>query len=267
MCGILLVQSKDFIPLSLHLQAFDKLRNRGPNFDRYQYRNNIFIGQTVLHITGSDAYYHQDHKNFLAYNGEIYNFKQFGNYSNDIEFVHDAVEHNLDQLKQGWGPWAWAWTDGTTVRYASDPQGEKCLFRYQDNDILIVSSEVAPILTYITANKVPQDYETRHWCMIADTPYQGISRIFPGYLYQSDSDPIVIDSLWSWIRPVTYDSIDQAQEEFNSIWKTVTKLIRPACPAALTYSGGLDTGIILSHIRVWNCTPPTWLAKTLLWIA
>ena len=248
MCGILLVQSKDFIPLSLHLQAFDKLKNRGPNFDRYQYKNNIFIGQTVLHITGNDHYYHQDHRNFLAYNGEIYNFKQFGNYSNDIEFVDHAVNNNLDQLRQAWGPWAWAWTDGTTVRYASDPQGEKCLFRYQDNDILIVSSEVAPILTYITAKKVTQDYETRHWCMIADTPYQGISRISPGYLYQSDLDPIVIDSLWSWIKPVTYDSIDQAQEEFNSIWKTITKLIRPNCPAALTYSGGLDTGIILSHM-------------------
>jgi asparagine synthase (glutamine-hydrolysing) len=248
MCGILLVQSRDFIPLSTHLMAFDKLKNRGPNFDRYKYENNIFIGQTVLHITGNDHYYHQDHPNFLAYNGEIYNFKQFGRYSNDIEFVHNAVENNMDQLKQGWGPWAWAWTDGTTVRYASDPQGEKCLFRYQDDHILIVSSEVAPILTYIDAKKVSQDYTTRHWCMISDTPYQGISRISPGYLYQSDQDPVVIDSMWSWIRPVNYSSINEAQEEFNSIWKTVTRQIRPTCPAALTYSGGLDTGIILSHM-------------------
>ena len=110
MCGILLVQSKDQIPLSLHLKAFAQLHSRGPDFARYQFKNNIFIGQTVLHITGTDDYYRQDHDNFLSYNGEIYNFKQFGNYNNDIEFVDHAVNHDMTQLRQAWGPWAWAWT-------------------------------------------------------------------------------------------------------------------------------------------------------------
>ncbi|GAF93775.1 unnamed protein product, partial [marine sediment metagenome] len=59
------------------------------------------------------------------------------------------------KLAQGWGPWAWAWTDNTTVRYAADPQGEKTLYQYQDKDILIVCSEVAPILEYVDAVKIP----------------------------------------------------------------------------------------------------------------
>jgi asparagine synthase (glutamine-hydrolysing) len=248
MCGILLVRSKNSIPLSVHLNAFDKLKNRGPDFNRYRYENNIFIGQTVLHITGSDKYYHLDHKNFLAYNGEIYNHKQLGNYSNDIEFVHHAVNHDLKKLTQAWGPWAWAWTDGKTVKYATDPQGEKCLYQYQDAEILIVSSEVAPILCYIDAKKVSHDYITKHWCMLTDTPWQGIFRIEPGKLYELDQEPVEIDSVWSWIDPVSYNCIQDAQEEFNSIWKNVIQLMQPECPAALTYSGGLDTGIILSHM-------------------
>ena len=130
MCGILLVKSKQELPLEQHLQALSILKSRGPDHTRYQYENGIFIAQAVLHITGTDDYYKHEHTNFLAYNGEIYNYKELGNYSNDIEFVDDCVNSNARALAQGWGPWAWAWTDGVTVRYGADPQGEKTLYQY-----------------------------------------------------------------------------------------------------------------------------------------
>ena len=248
MCGILLVQSKDQIPLSLHLKAFAQLHSRGPDFARYQFKNNIFIGQTVLHITGTDDYYRQDHDNFLSYNGEIYNFKQFGNYNNDIEFVDHAVNHDMTQLRQAWGPWAWAWTNGDTVMYASDPQGERCLYQYHDNDILIVCSEVAPILEYVSATPIAMTYNTRHWAMLDQTPWAGITKITAGQLYKNGHVVDSIDSVWSWINPVSYASIDEAYEEFQMVWRNTLKTMQPSCAAALTYSGGLDTSIILSHM-------------------
>jgi asparagine synthase (glutamine-hydrolysing) len=248
MCGILLVKSKEHVPLSTHLKAFDLLKSRGPDFDRYQYENNIFIGQTVLHITGTDTYYNQPHENFLAYNGEIYNYHKFGSYENDIEFVHDAVENNLALLTEGWGPWAWAWTDNQSAYYATDPQGEKCLYQYQDADILIVSSEVAPILSYISADITNTTYNTKHWTILNETPYNNVIRIAPGQLYQDGRNIKNIDNIWAWIKPPIHTSIDDAYEDFASQWKYVTRLMTPTCPAALTYSGGLDTSIILSHI-------------------
>ena len=180
MCGILLVKSKQDLPLEQHLQALEVLKSRGPDRTRYQYQNNIFIAQVVLHITGTDEYYNNKHDNFLAYNGEIYNYKELGNYNNDIEFVDDCVNTNSKSLIHGWGPWAWAWTDGNSVRYGADPQGEKTLYQYQDNDILIVCSEVAPILEYKKFNKIPSVYTTRHWTMLEQTPYEGITRVIPG---------------------------------------------------------------------------------------
>ena len=248
MCGILLVKSKSSIPLRQHLEAFVKLQSRGPDFCRYDHKNNIFIGQAVLHITGSAEYYHTVHKNFLAYNGEIYNFKQFGTFDNDIEFVHHAVENNIELLAQGWGPWAWAWTDGTTVRYASDPQGERCLYQYQDANILIVCSEIAPILDYVGSAKTHDEYTSKPWAIVDQTPYPGITRIAAGQLYQDGHNIKNIDNIWSWVQPVDYNNIDEAYEEFASQWAAVTKLMTPTCPAALTYSGGLDSSIILSHI-------------------
>jgi asparagine synthetase B (glutamine-hydrolysing) len=248
MCGILLVKSKNTITIEQHLNAFLKLRSRGPDFCRYDYKNNIFIGQSVLHITGSADYYHQEHLNFLAYNGEIYNFKEFGAYSNDIEFVDECINNDISKLADGWGPWAFAWTDNHTVLYASDPQGEKTLYQYQDNNILVVCSEIAPILDYVNTQKVHNEYSSRHWAMLDQTPYLGITRVVAGQLYQDGHVVKNIDNIWSWVSPAEYKNIDEAHEEFSNTWSHVTKLMTPACPAALTYSGGLDSSIILSHI-------------------
>jgi asparagine synthase (glutamine-hydrolysing) len=248
MCGILMVRSRDPIPLEQHLRALNQIQSRGPDFSRYRYRNNIFIGQTVLHITGSADYYKANHKNFLAYNGEIYNYKDLGNYNNDIEFVHHAVESDTTLLKEGWGPWAYAWTDSKTVLYASDPQGERALYQYQDDNILIVCSEVAPILEYIQKIKVPVPYENKLWTMLDSTPWKGITKIQPGVLYQDGSKIKELDSIWSWVKEPVHKTIDEAYEDFRSTWQSVTQTMTPDCPAALTYSGGLDSSIILSHI-------------------
>ena len=247
MCGILLVKSKQDLPLEQHLRALSILKSRGPDHIRYQYENGIFIAQAVLHITGTDDYYKQTHTNFLAYNGEIYNYNELGNYSNDIEFVDECVNTNSKLLAQGWGPWAWAWTDQTTVRYAADPQGEKTLYQYKDNDILIVCSEVAPILEYINVVKVRQKYTTRHWTMLEQTPYQGITRVIPGWEYKDGTITHPIEMLWNWIRPQSC-TYQEAQEEFASIWKQTLKTMTPNCDYALTYSCGLDSSIILSHL-------------------
>lgn len=248
MCGILLVHSKQSMPTTKHLQALSKLSRRGPDFSRYTQKNNIFIGQTVLHITGNRDYYNSDHTNFLAYNGEIYNYQQLGNYHNDIEFVHNAVENGLSKLKQGWGPWAWAWTDGQKVLYATDPQGERCLYQYQDSEILVVCSEIPPILEYVQARKVDVPYASKTWTMLDQTPWQGITKITPGMLYQDGQAISEIDTVWNWVTKPRYHSIDEAYEDFSHKWQQVTQLMTPSCPAALTYSGGLDSSIILSHI-------------------
>jgi asparagine synthase (glutamine-hydrolysing) len=248
MCGILLVKSLDSIPLQKHLSAFALLNSRGPDFSRYRYNNNIFIGQTVLHITGSVDYYHHEHTNFLAYNGEIYNYRELGNYGNDVEFVHDCVENCIDRINSGWGPWAWAWTDGVNAIYATDPQGERCLFQYQDDQILIVCSEIAPILEYIGSHKIDLPYVNKLWNIIDATPYTGIVRIAPGQLYQDGRCIRNIDNIWSWIKPTRIKTFDEAYEDFKHTWNTVTGLMTPDCTVALSYSGGLDSSVILSHI-------------------
>jgi asparagine synthetase B (glutamine-hydrolysing) len=85
--------------------------------------------------------------------------------------------------------------------------------------------------------------------MLDQTPYLGITRVVAGQLYQDGHVIKNIDNIWSWIKLAEYKNIDEAYEEFSRTWSEVTKLMTPTCPAALTYSGGLDSSIILSHIN------------------
>ena len=247
MCGILLVKAKQSLPVELHLKALSILKSRGPDHTRYRYVNNIFIAQTVLHITGTDTYYKKPSDDFLAYNGEIYNYKELGNYSNDIEFVDECVNRNARGLARGWGPWAWAWSNNEKVRYAADPQGEKTLYQYQDDDMLIVCSEVAPMLEYIKDIKVSVPYINKTWSIIEQTPYKGITRVIPGWEYTNGIVSQPIDMVWNWIKPdqCTYA---EATEEFDMLWKQTIKTMTPACDSGLTYSGGLDSSLILNSI-------------------
>lgn len=248
MCGILLVKSRSNIDINQHLAAFARLQSRGPDFFRYMHRGDVFLGHAVLHITGSNSYYHERQQDFLAYNGEIYNYRQFGPWSVDTALVQHAVENDMDLFREFWGPWAWVWSDGRTVRYATDPQGERALYQYQDDDILIVCSEIAPILEYVTPVKIPVPYTNRTWTMLEATPWQGITKIHPGMLYQDGQVAHEIDSIWSWIGQPVHTDLATAVEDFGQRWRQVLDLMTPQQPAALTYSGGLDSGIILSHV-------------------
>ena len=147
------------------------------------------------------------------------------------------------------GPWAWVHTDFEQVMYASDPQGEHYLYRYQDHDLVIVCSEVAPILCYVDAVKVPVPYENKCWTMQQHTPWRGIERLEPGRLYFNHQPASQLDDIWSWIQPKTYGSFDEAYEEFTAVWARAMRIIKPDCDTALSYSGGLDSSIILADLN------------------
>ena len=249
MCGVLFVESRNPIPLAKHLEAVEILKSRGPDFVRYEHRDNQFIAQTVLHITGQADFYNRTSTDFFAYNGEIYDFRWHGGYTNDIELVYHAArqDHRLFQYFEG--PWAWVYTNFENTMYASDPQGEHYLYRYQDDHMVIVSSEVAPILCYVNAEKVPVPYLNKCWTLQQQTPWAGIERLEPGRLYHNHVAAKSLDNIWSWITPRSDLTFDDAYQEFDAVWSRAMRIIRPDCATALSYSGGLDSSIILRDLN------------------
>jgi asparagine synthetase B (glutamine-hydrolysing) len=248
MCGILLVHSRNPIPLEQHLPALRILETRGPDFTRYQHCGTIFVAQTVLHITGTDDFYNTDRPDFFAYNGEIYNHHRYGNSTNDIEVAYNAARAMPAKFKHFEGPWAWCYVNGEQYRYATDPQGERCLYRYQDDNILIVASEVAAILQYKQLGLDIQPYSERHWPVHSRTPWQGIERVPPGMMYNELDQVLKIDSIFDWRNQSLYNSVEEAAEDFKTVFAGVIRDMRPTESFGITFSGGLDSACVLAAL-------------------
>jgi asparagine synthetase B (glutamine-hydrolysing) len=84
--------------------------------------------------------------------------------------------------------------------------------------------------------------------MQTQTPWQGIERLEPGRLYINHVPDRSIDNIWSWISPEQKQTQAQAQEEFAWLWPSVMQAMTPACSAAISYSGGVDSNLILSQL-------------------
>lgn len=241
MCGILYV--KGSVAWEKHQEAMQILNRRGPDFTRYWRQGNTFIAHSVLHITGGRQFYQAPSNDFLAYNGEIYNYKSFGDYDNDIELINDTVKGDRRLFRSFEGPYAWIWTDGSNYAYGTDPQGERYLYRYQDSNLTIVCSEVAPILVYIDAVKQAVPYVDHTWTLQTQTPYQSIERLTPGWIY-TNSGHSEMDSIWRWINPQDITA-QEAQEDFDSIFNAVMLSMQSNQPSTISWSGGVDSNLIL----------------------
>ena len=246
MCGIILVKSTRHIDLQHHLDALNLLRSRGPDLSNYSFHNNIFIGQSVLHITGSDHVYH-DHCDFV-FNGQIYNYKHLSGCANDTEFAKNTVsKQDWQNIKTWKGPWAWVWTDFKDIFYASDPQLEKHLFVYQDKDILIVTSEIKCIMHYVDIQVQKVEWHTKHWPMTQDhMPWQNVTVTNGGILYKNGVFHSKLDSLDDWRTEYTGD-YNQAVDDLDKLLTNVCSDINPQEKFVISYSGGLDSSLLNTY--------------------
>jgi asparagine synthetase B (glutamine-hydrolysing) len=130
------------------------------------------------------------------------------------------------------------------VCYATDPQGERHLYRYQDQDRIIVASEVGIIGALVDLEFDPVPYNNKTWCMLDRTPYHAVTKLQPGRLYINHDAAHSVDSVFAWCRPTPYPSLAAAREEFRVIWQSVMQEMSPAEPCTISFSGGIDSGLI-----------------------
>ena len=251
MCGLICVRSRKPVAQEQHLRALDLLESRGPDLKTWRYQDGIFIGQTVLNFN-HDLEFYQDQPpgSFFVFNGEIYGREQ------DTRTTHDLVAgKRWSELAELSGPWAWIWTDFEQVLWATDPQHEKHLFVYQDDDWLIVTSEMLVILHYVTPQKSPHDPPSKHLPVLDHMPWTRCRRAQPGRLYQDGQIVTVIDDMIRWPRETYAGSYGQAVDDLDLLLSGVVSEMTPDQAHALTLSGGLDSGILHTYLpRTETCT-------------
>ena len=210
MCGILVIFSKKSkLEKKICSAASNLIKSRGPDqfFENYFLNNRLYISNSILSITGEinreKDLFKSKNKNFLvAFNGEIYNWQEIKNlkekftqFKNDTELLVNMHEEflPLDVPKKIDGMFAYCIYDQKKkkIYFASDVQGEKKLFYFNNDDYLIISSTISSILVALGKKELNLDsidnyLATRHYLFFNDTCYKNIKILRPGNIFTFD---------------------------------------------------------------------------------
>jgi asparagine synthase (glutamine-hydrolysing) len=291
MCGIFVVINKKFNVLNLNrcMEALDTLKNRGPNFKFHKIlAPNIFMGQTVLSMTGKakrdiNQYYSNNKNKFIVFNGEIYNYEKLSEtYLNskvhkdnsDAKILVNLIDKvnikNLNTLLDGMYVFVVFDKLKNQLILNRDPQGEKIIYIYEDNEDIILSSEIKSIINYtkkahINKNILKNYFYTRHLIQFDKTIFKNIKILEQGHLKVLDLKSFKFKllsaySLGDMISPADYNhnlkrKENDLVEELDFLLEKNTKQMIPNLRKfASVVSGGIDSSL-LSHYICKNSSP------------
>ena len=283
MCGILVVLNKqEKIDVRRGDQALEKLRLRGPDFSFRDilFHDRLYFGQTVLSITGKPSnlidVYHKSHggRFNLIFNGEIYNYQQLsrrfleprgitnpsGTDTEVLVNLHEvlapaAVYGNLE------GMFGYIVYDNLkkTLTIGRDRIGEKVLYLFEDEHVLMIASEVGPILELnpqltIDRDIVRQYFFTRHLLTPKQTAFRGITVIPPGHVLEYDLErqtwtTLHVSTVADFIKPEKLEqnsrrTIDELALELEDVMQASAQAIAPKDVSySSVFSGGLDSSL------------------------
>lgn len=299
MCGVLVVVQKSGAPLNASAcrRALSHLSWRGPDLSVSSIWNDrVFIGHNVLSLTGevrdrrSGYLKSRSGRYAIAFNGEIYNFRELAKQwlPDQFELNHNTSDtevlvnlHDVIPVKDVPvlldGMYAYTILDEYegVVYTVRDVQGEKSLFVYEDEQVIVIASEISSIKSLVPT--IPLDrqalrdyFRTRHFMLFSRTAYLGIRQILPGSVEQL----IVQDNVWKqvahrtigdWINPTLIEAnhsrdADSLADELDALLiRSVKEMLPVGWPYAAVVTGGVDSSL-LSHYLVTYGDPKTLVA-------
>lgn len=281
-CGILDLEGRQINPLLIKNMA-NALIHRGPD-DEGTFINSNFklqssklaptaaLGHRRLSIidlsSGHQPMTNEDGSIVVAYNGEIYNFKElrqdlikrghdFKTNSDTEVILHQYEEDGWGCVKKFSGIFAFALWDEERKRLllARDRIGVKPLYYYSTEDNKIIfASEIKPIL--LALNKMPNIDRSSLFMLMTlqfiPSPrsiFKGIEKIPPASVMLCSQDRYQIERYWDIEDIPTYDdsTIPQETEEhlFSLLKDAVEGQLVSDVPVGAFLSGGVDSSAIV----------------------
>ena len=284
MCGIFTVIPKKNkkINLSKCISSLNKLKRRGPDWSFHKVINNVFFGQTVLSMTGNEKKNISNHISrsqnfFLNYNGEIYNYKSlkkeftkniFSNNLSDTNILINLFDikkyTEINKLLDGMYAYVVSDKKRKKIYISRDPQGEKSLFKFENRENIIISSEIEPILNYTNYKDIDTDvlstyFNSRHFIQFEKTIYKDIKIIEPGDLIEIDLNKLTTRkinnlSIRSYVsekqftRNLNRSEDDLLDELDHLIKKNLLEMIPEKRSFASVVSGGIDSSLVSAYL-------------------
>jgi asparagine synthase (glutamine-hydrolysing) len=280
MCGICGVIHLDGKPVTERLlEAMnDTLAHRGPSGAGYYVDDNLGLAMrrlSIIDVAGSDQpLYNEDESIALVFNGEIYNFQElrddlshkghrFRTDGDGETVAHLYEEYGVDCFQHLRGMYAIALWDKHEKRLllARDRMGQKPLYYYKDDNVLVFASEIKAILQHPDVPRVssfmnPPDipvYLSYGYVPAPQTAFQDISMLLPANVLQLDGDDCKQFPYWE--LPNLASSDDQANPEpyifqLQSLLEEAVKLrLISDVPLGAFLSGGLDSSLIVALMQ------------------
>ena len=234
MCGIQLTKK----------QTPNLIKHRGDfHFDGKEF--DWFYNFSSLPISSNDTGLTQPlelDNAFLFFNGEIFNYKDFGGYRSDLHYLKDLFKKELfsnkfrQQYKKWDGFWSICYLDKDGVIFFTDPLGKKQLYYNH----IGICSEIKPLINNSLLMSIAR-YNT------LNTNFNNVNRAMPGIFYRYDNG----NSLAYRLPKTVSDYIGNGNDGdlYTMIDKSVKlRSITNYGKLGLLFSGGLDSSIVAHHL-------------------
>jgi len=272
MCGIfgqLHLKYKKIPRLRSSLSGSIKaLKHRGPDDHNIWCNKNNSIGVShvrlsIIDINGGSQPLTIDDNFTIAYNGEIYNFKELArDHLNgktlskcDTEILLRMYmmygERSIDYIDGMFSFAIWNQSDNT-LYCARDRLGIKPFYYTTVNDQFIFSSEIKAILPHLKNVEIDydvlQEYLTFQYTIGENTIYKGIKQLLPGHSLVVRNGKILVKRYWSInCNPDLFHTEKYFTEQLsNLIEESCCSHLVSDVPVGTYVSGGIDSGIVSS---------------------
>lgn len=269
MCGITTIcnYTRNILEYDEKLKRMTQLLSyRGPDNEGFSLSEHCLMGHRRLSIIDIDngnqpmTYVFNGQTYRITYNGEIYNLIEIKNQllalgyqfetQSDTEVVLVSyIEHQQNCLDLFEGIFAFVIDDGEKLFVARDQLGVKPLFYYQDQQTLVIASEMKCILSYI-GRAIVDEQGVKELLGLGPslvpghTLYKGVYALRPGYYMYFDTE-CHIKCCWKLHDEAHTDNLEETIHKVQElVIESIQKQLLSDVPLSTMLSGGLDSSII-----------------------
>ena len=263
MCGIVGFNFRD---KELLRRMMDSVSHRGPDQRGGIITKDFSLGHQRLSIIdlsekGKQPMCNEEGDKWVAFNGEIYNFKeireglekkghQFKSNTDTEVIIHAYEEYGPDCVKLFNGMFGIGIVDGKKLVLARDPVGIKPVYYYFYGNKFIFGSEIKAILEHeikVSVNYGAVDSLLSYRIMPGEgTLFKNIKKLLPGHYLVYEDNKISIKRYYNlevskdnWGEEVL---VDKFKELFK---KSVERRLISDVPLGAFLSGGLDSSCVV----------------------
>ena len=250
------------------------LAHRGPNAEGIFLDDDVALGHKRLSIIDLSSGANQpmlsaDQNIVLAFNGEIYNFKEVKALLPDYNFITNSDTEVVLAAFQKWGEacinqfngmFAFAvWNkEQKQLTICRDRLGIKPLYYYLDEQKLVFASEIRSVLkSGLVPKKLNKNalfdffsYQTVH---APETIVENVKMLMPGHVLKISEAEFEIKPYWQLTTHFQKKAQNQSREEIKTevkdlLLKSVEQRLVSDVPFGAFLSGGIDSSALVGLI-------------------